>query len=205
MLNLYGSGAIPALDKNWGVQAASHVTTVSFKFIDFDQVSGRERSKISLYIDSAFVQESKKVTELLKQLVVWKPQSVSQRLLFRRSPLFYNTKYLDCIGALSFYDSKRSIGWASFVIDKFFEVFIKQDEKSMLHMKTKYFGQLAECIKEQRGETERDYFIIPLIWEWVRKVGVKKFLLSERNFWSLAAFLKRLVIVFCQLFFVKSF
>ena len=100
VLNLYGSGAIPALDKNWGVQAASHVTTVSFKFIDFDQVSGRERSKISLYMGSAFVHELKKVTELRKKLVVWKPQPVSQRLLFRRSPLFYNPKYLDCIGAL---------------------------------------------------------------------------------------------------------
>ena len=39
VLNLYGSGAIPALDKNWGVQAASHVTTISFKFIDFDHIS----------------------------------------------------------------------------------------------------------------------------------------------------------------------
>ena len=39
VLNLYGSGAIPALDRNWGVQAAGHVTSISFKFIDFDHIS----------------------------------------------------------------------------------------------------------------------------------------------------------------------
>ncbi|XP_071794627.1 leucine-rich repeat-containing protein 49-like isoform X3 [Asterias amurensis] len=38
-LNLYGAGSMEALDKNWGVQAAGSVTTVSFKFIDFEEVA----------------------------------------------------------------------------------------------------------------------------------------------------------------------
>ena len=38
-LHLYGPGSLESLDKSWGVQAAGSVTTVSFKFIDFDNIS----------------------------------------------------------------------------------------------------------------------------------------------------------------------
>ena len=37
-LSLYGSGALDAFDKTWGLQAAGAVTTVLFKFIDFDEI-----------------------------------------------------------------------------------------------------------------------------------------------------------------------
>jgi leucine-rich repeat-containing protein 49 len=38
-LTLYGWGALEALDKNWGIQAAGTITTIAFKFIDFDEIS----------------------------------------------------------------------------------------------------------------------------------------------------------------------
>lgn len=38
-LNLYGWGALDALDKNWGIQAAGSITTIAFKFIDFDEIT----------------------------------------------------------------------------------------------------------------------------------------------------------------------
>ncbi len=38
-LSLYGPGALDALDKNWGMAAAGSVTTVTFKFIDFDEIT----------------------------------------------------------------------------------------------------------------------------------------------------------------------
>ncbi|XP_072050713.1 leucine-rich repeat-containing protein 49-like isoform X2 [Amphiura filiformis] len=38
-LHLYGPGSLESLDKSWGVQAAGSVTTVSFKFIGFDEIS----------------------------------------------------------------------------------------------------------------------------------------------------------------------
>ncbi|CAH1797225.1 unnamed protein product [Owenia fusiformis] len=37
-LNLYGTGSLEALDRNWGIQAAGAVTSVIFKFIDFDEI-----------------------------------------------------------------------------------------------------------------------------------------------------------------------
>ena len=37
-LSLYGSGALEALDKNWGMAAAGAVTTIIFKFVDFDEI-----------------------------------------------------------------------------------------------------------------------------------------------------------------------
>ncbi|XP_075821756.1 leucine-rich repeat-containing protein 49 isoform X13 [Microtus pennsylvanicus] len=37
-LSLYGSGALECLDRNWSVQTASMVTTVSFTFIEFDEI-----------------------------------------------------------------------------------------------------------------------------------------------------------------------
>ncbi|XP_048473239.1 leucine-rich repeat-containing protein 49 isoform X1 [Rhincodon typus] len=38
-LHLYGFGALESLDRSWGVQAAGTVTTVSFMFIDFDEIA----------------------------------------------------------------------------------------------------------------------------------------------------------------------
>ncbi|XP_063955815.1 leucine-rich repeat-containing protein 49-like isoform X12 [Lytechinus pictus] len=38
-LHLYGPGSLDALDKNWGVQAAGSITTVSIKFVDFNKVA----------------------------------------------------------------------------------------------------------------------------------------------------------------------
>ena len=38
-LHLYGSGSLDALDRNWGIQAAGAVTVISFKFIDFDEIT----------------------------------------------------------------------------------------------------------------------------------------------------------------------
>ena len=37
-LNLYGPLALGAFDRNWGLQAAGAVTTICFKFIDFDEI-----------------------------------------------------------------------------------------------------------------------------------------------------------------------
>ncbi|XP_036763745.2 leucine-rich repeat-containing protein 49 isoform X2 [Manis pentadactyla] len=37
-LALYGSGALESLDRNWSVQTAGMVTTVSFTFIEFDEI-----------------------------------------------------------------------------------------------------------------------------------------------------------------------
>ncbi|XP_023585537.1 leucine-rich repeat-containing protein 49 isoform X2 [Trichechus manatus latirostris] len=37
-LSLYGSGALESLDRNWSVQTAGMVTTVSFSFIEFDEI-----------------------------------------------------------------------------------------------------------------------------------------------------------------------
>ncbi|XP_067829505.1 leucine-rich repeat-containing protein 49-like [Heptranchias perlo] len=37
-LHLYGFGALESLDRGWGVQTAGAVTTVSFMFIDFDEI-----------------------------------------------------------------------------------------------------------------------------------------------------------------------
>nr|KAF6501201.1 leucine rich repeat containing 49 [Molossus molossus] len=37
-LFLYGSGALESLDRNWSVQTAGMVTTVSFTFIEFDEI-----------------------------------------------------------------------------------------------------------------------------------------------------------------------
>ncbi|KAL8577182.1 hypothetical protein ACOMHN_047950 [Nucella lapillus] len=37
-LSLYGPLALGALDRNWGLQAAGAVTTILFKFIDFDDI-----------------------------------------------------------------------------------------------------------------------------------------------------------------------
>uniref|UniRef100_UPI00398F1124 leucine-rich repeat-containing protein 49 isoform X2 n=1 Tax=Pristiophorus japonicus TaxID=55135 RepID=UPI00398F1124 len=37
-LHLYGFGALESLDRSWGVQTAGAVTTVSFMFIDFDEI-----------------------------------------------------------------------------------------------------------------------------------------------------------------------
>ncbi|XP_006822735.2 leucine-rich repeat-containing protein 49-like [Saccoglossus kowalevskii] len=38
-LHLYGPGSLEALDKNWGIQAASAVTAVCFKFIEFHGIA----------------------------------------------------------------------------------------------------------------------------------------------------------------------
>ncbi|ELT96533.1 hypothetical protein CAPTEDRAFT_183497 [Capitella teleta] len=38
-LTLYGMGALEALDKNWGMQAAGVITSIAFKFIEFDEIS----------------------------------------------------------------------------------------------------------------------------------------------------------------------
>ncbi|XP_005870302.1 PREDICTED: leucine-rich repeat-containing protein 49 isoform X1 [Myotis brandtii] len=38
MLSLYGSGALESLDRNWSIQTAGMVTTVSFTFIEFDEI-----------------------------------------------------------------------------------------------------------------------------------------------------------------------
>ncbi|XP_066274382.1 leucine-rich repeat-containing protein 49-like isoform X3 [Branchiostoma lanceolatum] len=45
VLHLYGAGALDSLDRNWGIQAAGSVTSVSFHFIDFDYIS-RQLHKI---------------------------------------------------------------------------------------------------------------------------------------------------------------
>lgn len=37
-LYLYGSGALDCLDRNWSVQTAGAVTTISFIFIEFDEL-----------------------------------------------------------------------------------------------------------------------------------------------------------------------
>ncbi|XP_037689456.1 leucine-rich repeat-containing protein 49 isoform X1 [Choloepus didactylus] len=37
-LSLYGSGALESLDRNWSVQTTGMVTTVSFTFIEFDEI-----------------------------------------------------------------------------------------------------------------------------------------------------------------------
>ncbi|XP_054858932.1 leucine-rich repeat-containing protein 49 isoform X2 [Eublepharis macularius] len=37
-LSLYGSGALESLDRNWSVQTAGNIATITFVFIDFDEI-----------------------------------------------------------------------------------------------------------------------------------------------------------------------
>ena len=37
-LFFYGPGSLDALDRNWGQQAVNTITTVSFKFINYDDI-----------------------------------------------------------------------------------------------------------------------------------------------------------------------
>lgn len=37
-LYLYGPGSLDALDRNWGQQIVNTVTTIAFKFIDYDDI-----------------------------------------------------------------------------------------------------------------------------------------------------------------------
>lgn len=37
-LGLYGAGALECLDRNWSVQTAGIIATVSFMFIEFDEI-----------------------------------------------------------------------------------------------------------------------------------------------------------------------
>lgn len=37
-LCLYGTGSLESLDKPWGMSSAGAITTISFKFIDFDDI-----------------------------------------------------------------------------------------------------------------------------------------------------------------------
>lgn len=55
-LSIYGPGALEALDKNWGIHAAGAVTTVVFKFIDFDLIS-KHLHKIRTRFPSVHVSE----------------------------------------------------------------------------------------------------------------------------------------------------
>ena len=37
-LNLYGQSVLGELDKNWGIQAAGAVCTISFMFVEYDKI-----------------------------------------------------------------------------------------------------------------------------------------------------------------------
>ena len=55
-LYLIGTGVLSSLEKNYGIQAAGAVICISFKFIDFDQISNylpRIRTRFpSVYVSS---------------------------------------------------------------------------------------------------------------------------------------------------------
>ena len=91
------------------------------------------------------------------------------------APMFCNSKNLNCIGALAFYDSNRSIGERLFY--RYF-VCLKQVVKSMPPVTTKCLGQTAELIEEQR---KRVIFSSCSAFERARKVGLEKCLLIARN------------------------
>ena len=55
-LSLYEPGALDAIDKTWGMAAAGAVTTVSFKFIDFDELT-KHLSKIRARFPAVNVSE----------------------------------------------------------------------------------------------------------------------------------------------------
>ena len=55
-LSLYGPGVLDAIDKTWGMAAAGAVTTVSFKFIDFDELT-KHLSKIRARFPAVNVSE----------------------------------------------------------------------------------------------------------------------------------------------------
>ena len=74
-LSLYGPGSLDAIDKAWGMAAAGAVTTVSFKFIDFDELT-KHLSKIRARFPAV------NVSELYWQFST-KTNSAFQNLSFR--------------------------------------------------------------------------------------------------------------------------
>ena len=103
---------------------------------------------------------------------------------------FYNSKNLNCIGALSFYyDSKRSIGEVHFttrrgVLEKSFfliaillEWFLKREMK-----RVKKTGVLLVMDKSEERSEKRVVFVHTAVFERAKNWCVKKFSLSERIF-----------------------
>ena len=79
----------------------------------------------------------------------------------------------------SSYDSKRSIGGASFIIGNFVGVYLEQEVQCV---KSKFLGQIAEELREESG-----FFMLFFL---ERKVGVKVFVERE-NFYDHAEFSKQ--------------
>ena len=94
--------------------------------------------------------------------------------------VFYNSKNLNCIGALSFYDSKRSIGEVLFFNQFYWSDF--WSGKWNLRKKLEWFWCRIKVMSGASGFCSYRCF-----WE-SEKLMCKKFSLSERNFCSRAAF-----------------
>ena len=67
-LSLYGPGALDALDKNWGIQAAGAVNTIIFRFIDFDEIV-KQLHKVRVRFPNVHVSDKLTVKTLMSTTV----------------------------------------------------------------------------------------------------------------------------------------
>ena len=86
--------------------------------------------------------------------------------------VFYNSKNLNCIGALSFYDWKRSPFFNQFYWSDFWS------GKWNAWKKLEWFW----CWTKVKSGAKREVFVHTAVFERARNWCVKKFSLSERNF-----------------------
>uniref|UniRef100_A0A8C9EYU5 Leucine rich repeat containing 49 n=1 Tax=Pavo cristatus TaxID=9049 RepID=A0A8C9EYU5_PAVCR len=81
-LYLYGSGALECLDRNWSVQTAGTVVTVSFVFIEFDEIV-QVLTKLKIKFPNSVVRMSQCENEFVGKLIVslratcWRWQNLS--------------------------------------------------------------------------------------------------------------------------------
>ena len=109
----------------------------------------------------------------------------------RNSFSFDNSKNLNCIGALSFYDSKRSIGEVLFLKSILLEWFLKREMKHV-----KKFGVILVLNKSEEWSEKRVVFVHIAVFERAKNWCVKKFSLSERNFFVHVRHLKAVFATF---------
>ena len=110
---------------------------------------------------------------------------------------FYNSKNLNCIGALSFLRLEEEYWRSSFFKSILLEWFLKRETK-----RVKKFGVIFVLNKSEERSENRVVFVHTVVFERARNWCVKKFSLSERNFFVHVRLLKA---VFLQLLMVIRF
>ena len=110
------------------------------------------------------------------------------RLLLRLY-FFYNSKNLNCIGALSFLRLEEEY-WRSPFFNQFLEWILKREMKQV-----KKFGVILVLNKSEKRSEKRVVFVHTAVFERARNWCVKKFFLSERIFFVHVRLLKA---VFCN-------